>query len=275
NCRNLKFTSFPKPGYRLENRSVRTIEVFDEDLCRLQCYLEPNCVSYNFHKLRQASGTHKCDLNNATIEHDGKLVENESYIYRGAENACASNPCRNNATCQAGFTHRDYQCLCAFGSGFEGHDCDKDIDECSSERNGGARMIGNCMLTKDEIIHILVGQEGKKGKKNLKTAAGGGGTFVVRRNNTPLIIAGGGGGIKNMSEQHPACDASINTTGNAGNNSPLGSGGREGQGGLTNGVNSEGEGGSGYLQGGEGGGFVGGFGGGGGLHFSNKGPGGG
>ena len=64
---------------------VRTIEVFDEDLCRLQCYLEPNCVSYNFHKLRQASGTHKCDLNNATIEHDGELVKNESYIYRGAE----------------------------------------------------------------------------------------------------------------------------------------------------------------------------------------------
>ena len=60
----------------------------------------------------------------------------------------------------------------------------------------------------------------------------------MRRNNTPLIVAGGGGGIKNMSEQHPGRDASINTTGNAGNNSPLGSGGREGQGGLTNGVNS-------------------------------------
>ena len=81
----MQFTSFPKPGYRLENHTVRTIEVFDEDLCRLQCYLEPNCVSYNFHKLRQASGTHKCDLNNATIEHDEDLVKNESYIYRGAE----------------------------------------------------------------------------------------------------------------------------------------------------------------------------------------------
>ena len=112
--------------------------------------------------------------------------------------------------------------------------------EDSIIKNGGrgARMIGNFILTKDEIIHILVGQEGKKGKNNSKTAGGGGGTFVVRRNNTPLIIAGGGGGIKNMSEQHPACDASINTTGNAGNNSPLGSAGIEGQGGPTNGVNS-------------------------------------
>ena len=49
-------------------------------------------------------------------------------------------------------------------------------------------MIGNFIFNKDEIIHILVVQEGKK--VNFKTAGGGGGTFVVRRNNTPLIIAG-------------------------------------------------------------------------------------
>ena len=112
--------------------------------------------------------------------------------------------------------------------------------EDSIIKNGGrgARMIGNFILTKDEIIHILVGQKGEKWEFSPKTAGGGGGTFVVRRNNTPLIIAGGGGGIKNMSEQHPGCDASLDTIGNAGNNSSLGSGRIEGQGGLTNGVNS-------------------------------------
>ena len=53
----------------------------------LQCYLEPNCVSYNFHKIKQlqAPEKHKCELNNATIEHDGDLVKNKSYVYRGAE----------------------------------------------------------------------------------------------------------------------------------------------------------------------------------------------
>ena len=50
-----------------------------------QCYFEPNCVSYNFHKISQESGKHKCELNNATIEHDEGLLKNESYIYRGAE----------------------------------------------------------------------------------------------------------------------------------------------------------------------------------------------
>ena len=99
----------------------------------------------------------------------------------------------------------------------------------------GARMIGNFILTKDEIIHVLVGQKGRKGNSNPKNAGGGGGTFVVRENNKSLIVAGGGGGIKNMSEQHPGCDASINTTGNAGNNSPLGSGGSNGHGGKTSG----------------------------------------
>ena len=99
----------------------------------------------------------------------------------------------------------------------------------------GARMIGNFNLTKDEIIHVLVGQKGEKGNSNPKTAGGGGGTFVVRENNISLIIAGGGGGIKKISEQHPGCDASINTTGNAGNNWPLGTGGSNGHGGKTSG----------------------------------------
>ena len=39
------------------------------------------------------------------------------------KNACAKKPCQNNSTCQAGFTDRDYQCLCI--SGFTGHDCEK------------------------------------------------------------------------------------------------------------------------------------------------------
>ena len=56
----------------------------NEDFCEMQCYLEPNCVSYNF----QNSGEHKCDLNNATYEHDNErsddLEKNDNYVYRGA-----------------------------------------------------------------------------------------------------------------------------------------------------------------------------------------------
>ena len=87
--RNLKFTSAPIHGYRLDNHVIRATEIINEDICQLQCYLEPNCVSYNFNKNEEANGKHKCDLNNATYEHDnehsGDLAKNENYVYREAE----------------------------------------------------------------------------------------------------------------------------------------------------------------------------------------------
>ncbi|KAL9957479.1 hypothetical protein ACROYT_G039117 [Oculina patagonica] len=125
-CRTLRFTSAPIDGYRLKNHVIRTIGVISEDICEIQCYLEPNCVSYNYKKMDEANGGHKCDLNNATYEHDnehaGDLEIRENYVYRGAKNACAKKPCKNQATCQAGFTDRDYHCLCL--PGFTGHDCE-------------------------------------------------------------------------------------------------------------------------------------------------------
>jgi len=128
-CRKLRFTIDSIHGQRLENHVIRTTDVINEHACRLKCLLEPNCVSYNFNNKEEANGRHKCDLNNATYEHSDDLAKSESYLYREAENACAKKPCKNNATCQAGFTDRDYQCLCI--PGFTGHDCESDIDECT------------------------------------------------------------------------------------------------------------------------------------------------
>ncbi|RMX46387.1 hypothetical protein pdam_00000550 [Pocillopora damicornis] len=157
-------------------------------------------------------------------------------------------------------------------------------------QNGGrgAKLIGNFILTKDEIIRILVGHKGKRGPGSITTTGGGGGTFVVRGSNTPLIIAGGGGGIKNMSERHSGCDASLSTTGNAGYSSPLGSGGTGGNGGGSAGNRpggggggfygnggGGGKGGKGFLNGGKGGTYHGGFGGGGGNPAYSGGAGGG
>lgn len=58
--------------------------VINEDLCRLLCYSESNCISYNF-KTENETGQHKCELNNATHEvHEEDLEENPDYVYRGA-----------------------------------------------------------------------------------------------------------------------------------------------------------------------------------------------
>ncbi|XP_066026871.1 uncharacterized protein [Pocillopora verrucosa] len=98
-----------------------------------------------------------------------------------------------------------------------------------------------------------------------------------------------------MTEQHSGCDASVNTTGNAGYNSPFLSAGMNGYGGQTDkphsggsggGFYSNGEdakisfgkggrGGRGFLAGGKGGAHQGGFGGGGGYRLVHEIPGGG
>ena len=106
-------------------------------------------------------------------------------------------------------------------------------------RGRGAKMIGTFSLNKDEVIQILVGQEGGINKE-AKGSGGGGGTFVVNGSNTPLIIAGGGGGIQKVESRHAGCDASTSTTGNRGQKSW--SGGSNGHGAQTADSGGSGEG---------------------------------
>ena len=79
----------PMHCYRLKNHTIRTTDVINEDFCKMECYQEANCISYNFKKKKEDNGRHKCDLNNATYEHDnehsGDLVNSEDYVYHGAE----------------------------------------------------------------------------------------------------------------------------------------------------------------------------------------------
>ena len=82
----------------------------------------------------------------------------------------------------------------------------------------GARMAGTFNLSKDELIQILVGQEGGI-RNNGRSSGGGGGTFVVRGSNTSLIVAGGGGGLRAVTKRQQGCDASTNTSGNSGHKS--------------------------------------------------------
>ena len=97
-------------------------------------------------------------------------------------------------------------------------------------RGRGARTVGTFSLSKGEIIHILVGQEGGINRVSV-SAGGGGGTFVVRGSSTPLIIAGGGGGMESVTSRHAGCDGSTSTTGNPGYRSW--SGGSNGHGAQT------------------------------------------
>lgn len=133
----------------------------------------------------------------------------------------------------------------------------------------GARMRGDFLLNKGEILKILVGQSGTDSANNSTygpNRGGGGGTFVAKSNNTELIVAGGGGGSS--------------TTNNANSNGTTGINGIDGVGQTTAGIAGTNKGGGGAgARGGGGGGYTGNGGdattyGTGGLSFVNGGTGG-
>ena len=71
---------------RLMKHIIATIKVVDCDLCELQCYHQPNCVSINFNVISDSEGLHECELSNATHRgHDNELMNRDGYIYKGAE----------------------------------------------------------------------------------------------------------------------------------------------------------------------------------------------
>ena len=86
-CRQLFFPAkFMFDDRRLMKHIIATIKVLDVDLCELQCYLQPNCVSINFNVIADSEGLHDCEFNNATHRsHEIDLQNKHGYVYKGAE----------------------------------------------------------------------------------------------------------------------------------------------------------------------------------------------
>ncbi|XP_067046781.1 uromodulin-like isoform X1 [Acropora muricata] len=123
-CRKVVFLEATEDA-ALQNHSIRTIvPSVSENFCRVQCYLENECVSYNY-------GQETCQLNNSTAaEHPLDLKAKPNFIYRGIQNSCSSMPCLNHGTCQSVFDPHGYRCFCT--AGFTGTQCDKVVHECAS-----------------------------------------------------------------------------------------------------------------------------------------------
>ena len=87
-CRQLEFMpDYNYDGKRLKDNVIHTADVIVEGSCRTLCYMEPNCVSYNFNTTASHNGRHHCELNNSTHEGDkhDKLVTEKDFFYRGAK----------------------------------------------------------------------------------------------------------------------------------------------------------------------------------------------
>ena len=73
-------------GKRLKDHVIRTDNVTDIESCEIACFIEPNCVSYNFKNSSIENGKYNCELNNSTLNGQrDKLETNPDYVYCEAE----------------------------------------------------------------------------------------------------------------------------------------------------------------------------------------------
>ena len=75
----------PVANKSMKSHVIRSAEVPSEGSCRLMCFMEPNCVSFNLGPLED--GKHKCELNNATDENQfpNSLVNKPAFTYLAIE----------------------------------------------------------------------------------------------------------------------------------------------------------------------------------------------
>ncbi|PFX13776.1 hypothetical protein AWC38_SpisGene22116 [Stylophora pistillata] len=103
------------------------------------CHMESNCVSINLEKQAGGNGKYKCELNNVTHQgYEGDWVEEKNFFHHASESACVESPCKNNATCQSGFTDKGYRCLCP--AGFIGARCETGNQE-TTRANGEITLL--------------------------------------------------------------------------------------------------------------------------------------
>ena len=79
-CRKLEFEQHSR-GQALKDHVFKTIFVVDEEMCRLNCYLEIECISYNF-DLRLVDNKHRCELSDSDHRlHPEDLQPENNFIY--------------------------------------------------------------------------------------------------------------------------------------------------------------------------------------------------
>ena len=79
-----------KSGVYLKNHVINRLELEHNGACRIQCFLEPRCVSYNF-------GKSTCELNDSDhILHPGDVVPAHDTVYEGTPVGTLIRPVLNS-----------------------------------------------------------------------------------------------------------------------------------------------------------------------------------
>ncbi|XP_070563195.1 uncharacterized protein [Ptychodera flava] len=117
--------TFTQPDFPWENKALQghVLRSFSYAkhvvVCAKSCLNEGKCKSYNYEE-----STNTCELNRVDHDtHSADLVDKEGTIYltratyslpEEALGACASDPCKNNGTCQEN-CDGNYVCFCIYG----------------------------------------------------------------------------------------------------------------------------------------------------------------
>ena len=90
-CRTLHFTK-PMNGYTLAGHTIRKLKVEAESSCKLSCYFEANCVSFNTGPLQD--GKHVCELSDSDHHiHPQDLISREGYVYWPTKQVTSNKLC--------------------------------------------------------------------------------------------------------------------------------------------------------------------------------------
>ena len=74
-------------GHALQNHVIKNISLERQDACQVACYLENDCLSYNFGQLQ--GGDHICQLSDSDhIQHPGDLKITDGFSYKGTKVHC-------------------------------------------------------------------------------------------------------------------------------------------------------------------------------------------
>lgn len=82
-CRSLRFTN-AIPGFALSNHVIGEFRVNDEEQCKIKCFLEKSCFSYNYGPSQRKDFS--CELNDAdSSSHPEDLFPRDEFVYQRAE----------------------------------------------------------------------------------------------------------------------------------------------------------------------------------------------
>ncbi|XP_022791933.1 fibrinogen alpha chain-like, partial [Stylophora pistillata] len=114
---DLKGVNFAKTitGRKLNESSIREVEVVSERACQFRCVEEERCLSYNFGTTKSNPEVFKCQLSDSDrFVGVVNFIEEKDFTYGGVQSSCEEDSfqCGHKGVCIPNYQHGSAQCQC-------------------------------------------------------------------------------------------------------------------------------------------------------------------